>query len=329
MLPLITLEEHFVSTSLRDSPYASTLGLELFPPEVSRKILNLQSERLQDMDDEGIAIQVVSHNPGPGALPLEMCRAANDQLYKDGTSRTSERLAGFAALPMSSPLQAVDELTRCVQELGFVGALISNHAEGHFFDDELYWPVFEKAQALDVPIYIHPSFPDKTQAPRFQGNFSKAAAEAMSAYVWGWHSDVGLHFVRLFASGLFDRYPRVKLILGHMGEMVPFMIERIERFCARWGQPQRSLATVWAENIWVTTSGMFTLGPLACALRTTKVDRILFSIDYPLEKNSDGRKFIEKVQKSGLLTEEQVEMVAFRNAENLLRIKIGVGAIKR
>jgi predicted TIM-barrel fold metal-dependent hydrolase len=322
MLPLVTLEEHFVSDNLRDSQYAAMLGLDLFPPEVSRKLLSLQTERIEDMDEAGIAMQVVSHNPGAGALPLHMCRAANDQLFADGTSRTNGRLAGFAALPMSSPLQAAEELSRCVHDLGFVGALISNHAEGHFFDDPSYWPVFEKAQSLDVPIYLHPTFPDQAQGSRFWGNFSKAAAEAMSAYAWGWHSDVGLHFVRLFASGLFDEYPRLKLILGHMGEMTPFMIERIQRFCPRWGQRRRSLSTVWAENVWFTTSGMFTLGPLACLLHTTTVDKIMFSVDYPFEKNGDGRRFIEDVQKSGLLTPEEVEMVAFRNAESLLRVKV-------
>lgn len=322
MLPLITLEEHFISDTLRDSPYASTLGLELFPPEVSRKLLTLQDERIEDMDHAGITIQVVSHNPGAGALPLAMCRAANDQLYSNGTSRSKRRLAGFAALPMSSPVPAAEELSRCVQELGFVGALISNHAEGHFFDDENYWPVFAKAQELDVPIYLHPTFPDSSQASRYEGHFSEAAAHAMGAYAWGWHSDVGLHFVRLFASGLFDRHPRLKIILGHMGEMTPFMIERIQRFCPRWGHRQRSLATVWAENVWFTTSGMFTLGPLACLLRTTTVDKVLFSVDYPFEKNGDGRQFIEDVQKSGLLSPAEVEMVAYRNAEKLLRIQV-------
>ncbi len=322
MLALISLEEHFVSDVLKDSPYAAMLGLDVFPPNVSRKLLSLQTERLEDMDNAGIAIQVVSHNPAAGALPLEMCRAANDQLHADGVSRQTRRLAGFAALPMSSPLQAAEELSRCVNELGFLGALIGNHAEGHFFDNEKYWPVFEMAQDLDVPIYLHPTFPDPAEVSRFAGNFSGVAAEAMSAYAWGWHSDVGLHFVRLFASGLFDRFPHLKLILGHMGEMMPFMIERIQRFCPRWGQLERSLATVWAENVWFTTSGMFTLGPLACLLRTTTVDKIMFSVDYPFEKNEDGRQFIEDVQKSGLLSSQEVEMVAFRNAEKLLRIKV-------
>ena len=322
MLPLISLEEHFVSDVLRDSPYAAMLGLDVFPPDVSHKLLSLQTERLEDMDKAGIAIQVVSHNPAAGALPLDMCRAANNQLHTDGVSRMPGRLAGFAALPMSSPSQAAEELSRCVSELGFVGALIGNHAEGHFFDDESYWPVFEVAQDLDVPIYLHPTFPDSAEASRFAGNFPKAAAEAMSAYAWGWHSDVGLHFVRLFASGLFDRFPRLKLILGHMGEMTPFMIERIQRFCPPWGKRQRFLATVWAENVWFTSSGIFTLGPLACLLRTTTVDKIMFSVDYPFEKNEDGRRFIEDVQKSGLLSSEEVEMLAFRNAESLLKIKV-------
>jgi predicted TIM-barrel fold metal-dependent hydrolase len=221
MLPLISLEEHFISRSLRDSQYAQKLGLALFPPEVSRKFLDLDSERIRDMDEAGIAVQVVSHNPGGGALPLEICRQANDQLHVEGILRNIGRLAGFAALPMSSPAEAAEELSRCVNELKFVGALISNHAAGNNFDNVSYWPVFERAQELDVPIYLHPAFPEKSKTESFQGNFSQAAAEGMSAYAWGWHSDVGLHFLRLFAAGVFDRFPHLKIILGHDGEMTP------------------------------------------------------------------------------------------------------------
>lgn len=321
MLPLISLEEHYVSTSLQKSAYAGSLGLEHFPPQVSRKLLTLAEERIHDMDKAGISVQVVSHNPGAGALPLDMCKQANNQLYEEGTTRWRGRLAGFAALPMNEPLEAAEELTRCFKELGFVGALISNHADGHYFDDPFYWPVFETAQSLDVPIYLHPTFPDKSKLASFSGNFDEAAKEAMSAYAWGWHTDVGLHFLRLFASGLFDKFPTLKLVLGHMGEMTPFMIERVQRFAPRWAERQRPLATVWEENIWFTTSGMFTLGPLACLLRTAKVEKILFSVDYPFEDNNAGRKFVDSVRESGLLTADELEMVAYRNAENLLRIQ--------
>ena len=321
--PLISLEDHYVSRTLQDSKYAATLGLDLFPPAVSRRLLDLDTERIREMDDANIAIQVVSHNPGAGALPLEMCRQANDQLYKEGCCRQTGRLAALAALPMTSPTQAAEELSRCVNELKFVGALISNHAEGHFFDEESYWPVFQTAQDLDVPIYLHPTFPDKSRSGFFQGNFSNTAAEAMSAYAWGWHSDVGLHFLRLFAAGLFDRFPRLKIILGHNGEMVPFMIDRIQRFCPHWSDRQRPMEIVWAENVWFTTSGMFSLAPLACLLRTAKVEKIMFSVDYPFESNKQASNFMDEVRDSGMLTPDEVEMVAYRNAEKLLRIKIG------
>ena len=319
-LPLITLEEHYVSSSLRDSPYAANLGLDLFPPTVSRRLLDLGEERVQEMEKAGIAVQVISHNPAAGVLSPEMCRQANNQLFEQGTTQEKQRFAGFAALPMSVPTKAAEELARCVTDLGFVGALISNHADGHYFDNEFYWPIFEQAQSLDVPIYLHPSFPEKSRAESFEGNFNKAAAEAMSAYAWGWHSDVGLHFLRLFASGLFDRFPRLKIILGHMGEMTPFMIERVYRIVPRWGKKQRPLKTVWAENIYFTTSGMFTLAPLACLLRTVAADKILCSVDYPFEDNMYGRQFIEDVRNSGLLTLADVEKIAYRNAEKLLRI---------
>ena len=124
----------------------------------------------------------------------------------------NQTLANLAALPMSTPMQAAEELSRCVKDLGSVGAIISNHVDGHYFG-EFYLPVFERAQSLDLPIYLHPAFPEKSKMASFEENFDKAATEAMSAYEWGWHSGVGLNFLRLFANGVFDRFPRLKITL--------------------------------------------------------------------------------------------------------------------
>jgi predicted TIM-barrel fold metal-dependent hydrolase len=318
MPPFITLEEHFVSEFVDQSE----TGLDPFPPSIRRKIRDLGEERLQDMRDGGVSLQIISHVPGPG-WSLKTCRQINDQLSK-ATMESGCRFGGFAALPILDPVLAATELSRCVQELKFVGALIPNHANGRFFDDEFFWPIFERAQELDIPIYLHPAFPSATRKPFFEGNFNDAAAVAMSAYVWDWHASVGLHFFRLFASGLFDKYPRLKLIFGHMGEMIPFMIDRAERYVPRWGPRNRGIRTVWDENIWITTSGIFTLGPFACLLRTTRMERILYSVDYPLEDNKDGRAFFEAVESSGLLNEEDLKMFAYGNAERLLKIKLKV-----
>ena len=212
------------------------------------------------------------------------------------------------------------------ERVGFVGALVSNHAEGRFFDDEFFWPVFERAQDLDVPIYIHPTSPTADQAEHYDGNYTKSAASALSSYIWGWHSECGLHFIKLFLSGLFDRFPKLKIILGHMSEMIPFMLDRIELFVSllggKLGVRKREMREVWDTNVWITTSGMFSMPPFACALHAVKMDRIFYSVDYPFDSNVRGRKYIEMIEKSGLVTEDQLAMIAYRNAENLLKIKV-------
>jgi hypothetical protein len=154
---------------------------------------------------------------------------------------------------MLEPAEAPVELERCIKQLGFVGALVNNHTNGTFYDDEKCWPVFEKAVELDVPIYIHPSFPSQTMADHYKGNYSDQVAFMLSIASWGWHSECGLHILRLFAAGLFDKYPKLKIIIGHDGEMLPFMLDRTLPLSTFWGERQRDLRTVWEQSIWVTT----------------------------------------------------------------------------
>jgi predicted TIM-barrel fold metal-dependent hydrolase len=222
---------------------------------------------------------------------------------------------------MSEPAAASKELERCVKHHSFVGALVDNHIDGQFYDDERFWPVFEKAQELDVPIYIHPSFASEAMMEHYKGNFDDSVALALSAYGWAWHTETGLHILRLFASGLFDRFPKLKIVIGHMGEMLPFQLERILSISERWGKRDRGLGEVWRNNIWITTSGMFSLPPLACLLQTTSIDHVLYSVDYPFSANEKGLKFVEEIEKSGLIVGEDLEKFSFRNAESLLGVK--------
>ncbi|OAL24456.1 hypothetical protein AYO20_10682 [Fonsecaea nubica] len=321
--PLITLEEHFVSAHLLS--HLSEIYSEQLKhlPDVASKLLDVDDIRLRDMDTNGISLQIVSHGPGPSTLPLAPCRQANDQLG-EAVKKHPRRFAGFAVLPMATPEDAAGELRRCVEELGFVGALIDNHVHGQYYDAREFWPVFATASELDVPIYLHPIYPTEQQQQLiYQGNYSLGAERGMGSSSFGWHQDCGLHVLKLFASGLFDAYPKLKIIIGHFGEMLPFMVERVEKLCVRWGDRQRGWRQVWDENIWVTTSGVWSLAPLACLLRNTAVERILYSVDYPFEKNENGLKWIKELQESGMITPEQLEMIAFRNAERLLRVKAG------
>jgi predicted TIM-barrel fold metal-dependent hydrolase len=225
---------------------------------------------------------------------------------------------------VAEPDKIGDELRRCVQELRFVGALIDNHANGIYYDSADYSSLWEVAQELDVPIYLHPVMPTKAlMETMYKGNYSSAAALSIGTFGFAWHSDVAVHILRLFSAGVFDRFPKIKVIIGHFGETLPFMLERIIHLSPAWSSNlERPFKTVWDENIWITTSGIWGISPMACILRNTKIDKILFSVDFPFETNKSGRRYLEELQKSGLVTDEQLAMIAYKNAQNLLHVGI-------
>ena len=145
----------------------------------------------------------------------------------------------------------------------------------------------------------------------------------MSAFSWGWHTETGLHILRLFASGLFDRFPTLKIVIGHMGEMLPYAFDRILPQSKVWGgDRERDLTTVWHENIYITTSGYFTLAPMACLLKVSNIDRILYSVDYPFSMNDKGLDFVKELQESGLVNAEELDKICYKNAEKLLKIRV-------
>ncbi|KAK1991485.1 amidohydrolase [Colletotrichum falcatum] len=153
------------------------------------------------------------------------------------------------------------------------------------------------------------------------GGYGPGAALSLGSSGFGWHQETGLAVLRLFAAGLFDAVPRLKIILGHFGEMLPFVMERVEKLSARWGARDRSWRRVWEDNVWVTTSGVWGLAPLACVLRNTPVDHVLYSVDYPFERNENGLAWVRELRDSGMVTPEELDKIAYRNAEKLLRVK--------
>ncbi|KAJ5135303.1 uncharacterized protein N7515_004581 [Penicillium bovifimosum] len=315
-MQFITLEEHYISPAVRalapSDPFAA------FPTPTIQKLESLSNERLDDMDAGNVAIQVLSHVPG--TYSPAVCTKTNNRLAS-AIARNPSRFAGFALLPMGDPEAAAAELERCVAEHGFMGALLDNHIEGRFYDGVEFRCVFGKAQELGVPLYIHPAWATEEMVEHYKGNYGQEVAVAMSAYGWGWHSETAVHMLRLYASGLFDEFPKLKIVLGHMGEMLPFQLERIIRVAGRWGL-KRGFAEVWDENLWITTSGMFDLAPLACLLRTTRIERVLYSVDYPFSDNRTGEKFFERVKESGLISGEDLEKFAHGNAEALLGVAV-------
>lgn len=320
MPPFITLEEHFFSKAILDSNDAKYAEQLKHIPGLSDKLKDLGPTRLQYMDAGKISLQVISH--GPGAMTADQCRSANEQLA-EALSANPKRFAGFAVLPVSDPDACSKELAYCVEELGFVGALIDNHAAGKHYDGPEYNSFWYTVQALGVPVYLHPTWPtDEMRDIMYAGNIPDAASASLGSSGFGWHSDVALHVLKLFAAGIFDKFPRLKIIIGHMGEMLPFMLSRIIQLSPRWGKRNRPFKEVYENNIWITTSGVWSVDPMACILRNTKIDHILYSVDYPFAKNEDGLKFMEELEKSGLVTEEQFAKIAYLNAERLLGIRM-------
>lgn len=322
---LIALEEHSALTSLGAGEsipfYAHALATF---PAAATKLFDLSTGRLNDMDAAGVTLQVLSCTAGVGVNNIDGCRSANDELAAAAHSHPS-RFAAFAVLPMAFPNAAAEELDRAVTQLGCVGALVDARLpDGMHYDSPAYWPLFAAAERLGVPLYLHPAPPSPEEVDmRYAGNYSAGMAAGLASGGWAWHADAGLGFIKMCAAGVFDAYPKLKIILGHNGEMVPAMLDRTARTMLKFGAggPRRTLREVWDENVWVTTSGMYTVQSFDMLLKATKVDRIMFGTDYPYDDMREAMAFVEELAKSGLLTQDELEGFAWRNAEDLLALR--------
>ncbi|KAL4990812.1 hypothetical protein BDW68DRAFT_153398 [Aspergillus falconensis] len=328
--PIITLEEHFLSRAALASPNALNEKMRAIPG-LFDNYTELGSRRIADMDAGHITMQVISH--GPGDLSPDQCRETNNQLA-EAVRAYPTRFAGFAELPMHEPQEAATELRRmcsgAFEGIRFVGALVDSHTEGGtYYDGPEFDVLWEEATELDVPIYIHPTWPSQQLFTAYHSpNIPEDVNAAILSFGFGWHSDVAVHILRLYAAGVFDRFPKLKIIIGHMGEMIPYMLQRIERVSSRWGK-ERSFREVWDHNLWLTTSGNWALDPLACILRNTKHDRIMYSVDYPFARSADGLKWLEELEESGMVTEEVLEGIRWRNAAQLLKLSVISSSIVR
>jgi len=246
-------------------------------------------------------------------------------------SNNTDRFRAFAGLPMAFPELAAAELERCVKELGMVGALIDTRLpNGTWYDGAAYTPFWAKAQELDVPIYLHPRLPSfesitdigrGTFAPASPQDFSLFLAADLGTTAWAWHQEAGLHFLRLYSGGVFKAFPKLKVVFGHMGEIIPFMLERADAMLTPKNPDRLSLIDTYKQNVWITTAGFFSVNPLGTVLRNTAIDRIMYSVDYPFGNSVLGKNFMATLKTSGLVTEKEWNMIAFKNAETLLKIK--------
>ena len=322
---IIAIEEHFMTPMYREnvgenefrSFYLSSRSQQL-GHDIVEENLDLGEKRLSHMDAAGIDVQVLSFaSPGPQAFGAEvavpMARDANDRLHETVKAHPT-RFAGFAVLPTASPDAAAQELERCVSKLGFKGAMIHGHQQGSFLDERKFWPIFERAQALDVPIYLHPTLPHPLALKAYFEGYEELARAG-----WGFAVDTSCHFLRLVFAGLFDAYPRLKIILGHLGEGLPFAMHRLDdhtRAAAARRGLNRTPLEYLRENLLVTTSGNWFEPAFICTLLALGIDNILFAVDWPYESNSAGIEFLRKLS----LSDADKERLAHRNAERMLRI---------
>ncbi|KAF2847251.1 hypothetical protein T440DRAFT_492053 [Plenodomus tracheiphilus IPT5] len=314
---LIALEEHAVSPSLEAELLASGFNSHN-PPGLLEKLKDVGTGRIADMDAGNLSLQVLAQLSALGSDDPEGCRKANDAI-KSAIDANPSRFAGFAVLPMATPNEAAVELERSVTKLGFKGAMIWNHLkDGTYYDAARFDPVFATAQKLNVPIYLHPASPtQEIFAKLFAGNYDARAAGQISTGSFGWHIDVGTHVLRLYAAGHFVRFPKLKLIIGHNGEGLPMFIDRIDSTGLR---NDTKFDKVWKTNIWTTTSGFFTVRQFQQLRQVSPIERIMYSIDYPLSSATEGWAFIMKLAESKILTKKEMDKFAYRNAEELLKL---------
>jgi uncharacterized protein len=324
---IVTLEEHLTfpeltsqipKTLLPDNSFDRSPMMEKLAP----KLADITGDRLQSMDQNGISVQVLSvAGPGADLLSAEDGPAFASQ-YNDAIAAKinahTDRFAAFAHLPMSAPEAAADELERTIEKYAFKGALINGLTKGKFLDDKAFDPILARAEKLGVPIYLHPGLPPKAVVDAYYSGLPKHSGMLLSIAGWGWHSETAIHVLRLILSGTFDRFPKLKLVIGHMGEMLPMMMVRCNSqfIPEQVGINQRTVIETLHDQVFITTSGIFTNPPLIAAIDTFGVDHIMFSVDYPFSSNEQGKDFLKAIP----LGADQVEKIAHVNADKILKL---------
>jgi predicted TIM-barrel fold metal-dependent hydrolase len=325
-LRTITLEEHFVSPGFISGPGRGFIerlrttgarGAKIF-----EQLQDVGDGRMAEMDAAGIDMQVLSLN-APGVEQAEVAeqvaiaRESNDFLA-DVVKNNPRRFAAFASLPIAAPEQAADELDRRVRQQGFKGTLINGHTRGRYLDDKFFWPVLERAEALKVPIYLHPTVPPKPVADVLYGGFSPTVSAVFSAAGWGWHIETAVHLIRMVLGGAFDRYPKLQVVIGHLGEGVPFMMPRLNKnLPTETTKLARPLAAYLRENVHYTFSGFNFPATFLDLLLEVGVERIMFSADHPYGSMAEARVFLDHIPVSAA----DRERIAHGNAERLFNLQ--------
>ena len=319
-MKLIAIEEHFLTSDVKtawkqnadDDP-----TMKLHFGEIANRLEDIGNSRLQLMNETGIDVQVLSltspslHNLGSESIGLAI--QTNDYV-SEIVKKTPDRFQGFAALPMFAPNEAAKELERSINVLGLKGAMLCGRTRQKNFDHKDFWQLFECAEALGVPLFIHPQIPQKAVRDIYYSGFDELTDLAFSTFGLGWHYEAGIQFVRLILAKVFDRFPKLQVILGHWGEVILFYTERLASL-NRATKLDNPFIDYVRQNLYVTASGMYSHPYLKRSVEIIGPDRILFSADYPYQYRTgrDARNFLEATE----LTQEDKEKFAFKNWERL------------
>jgi hypothetical protein len=294
--------------------------------EVTRKLLDMGAGRIANMDAAKIDLQVMSLSSAgldklDAATAAALVQGINDELAA-AVSAHPDRFAAFATVALQEPEKAVREFERCVKDLKFKGLIVMGTLNGIFLDDPRFTPIFATAQALDVPIYVHPGYPPQPVRDAYYRGLPGNIGFGLSMAGYGWHAETGLHCLRLILTGVFDRFPKLRVIVGHMGDHLPFNIARADRVFGEMASEnsappfRRKVIEYFRENFYVTTSGYFDMQPFLCALGVSGPDHVLFSVDYPYASNLAGREFLDALP----VGPEDLGKISHGNAERILKL---------
>lgn len=316
--PVVTIEEHYWDPELDEYMFGPPSAQ---PPHVWKGLLDLHEDRLRAMDAGGIEMQVVSLTAPslqniPATVAADLARRANDRLA-ESVAQHSDRLKAFAALPTSDPDAATLELERCIRDLGFVGAMVAGTTQGRFLSEPEFHPILACAERLGKPIYLHPSWPDEEVSRRWFGNDGIHSPLTLRAAL-GFTLETATQALRMIVSGTCDKFPNLNLILGHMGEALPFLLWRLDLVYRNEHPGRRSLREVLTSQFHFTTSGFFSTPALECMIAEVGIDRIMFSVDYPYASLPAARAWLETVPLEG----KDLEKFCGLNAKRLLDLAL-------
>ena len=315
-MTLIALEEHVLPADLVDQVWPTPIA----PEALTAKLADVDEQRLRVMDDAGIDMQVLSVTaPGsqqvPAGYTAKLSQTLNDRCA-DAVAAHPDRFKALATLPTQDPGAAIVEVKRAITELGFCGVVINGHTQGQFLDAPEFDELLSVIEELDVPIYLHPTYPPRQVAEVYFSGLPGQTGRALATAAWGWHAETGLHVLRLAAARVFARHPKLQVVVGHMGENLPFSLMRADTMLSRADPGAPSAAEVIREHVYITICGYTTTPPLLCALQVFGADRIMFSSDYPFGDPVEHSQFLAEAP----ISPADRDKIAHRNAQNLFRL---------